>query len=657
MFPSIALGHAFRSMALISLVASTAAVVPLANVSAGDPPPKRVITDPNPGFSGVWVDTVNDEIVVSDDAHHSVVTYARTASGPTAPLRQIIGESTRIDFPTTAVVDTVNGEVWTTMNDTAERAVAFPRTANGNVQPARIIDFTVLTPGQFPSNRSWGLAIDPVNDEVAAMFQRNPGGAARILGGIGVFDRTSGNVKRRILGLGSEDTFADPHGIFIDAMGNEIFGTTEGLRRGLAPTDPSIVVFDRMADGNVQPLRQVKGSRTGLSIPKQIHVDTVNGHMAVANGGNHSITIFDSKATGNVAPLRTIAGPRTGLKDPTGVFIDAKNNEIVVTNWGNHSITVFARNADGNVAPLRTLTSSFGGPQVGFGNPASLGLDIANQEFVITNCVSHPRIATFDLFADGQVPPKRVLYGPKTRIGRTAHGIWLDPTHGEIAYVNEPEDSILIFDRLAEGDTPPIRVIQGPDTGLYRLNGGIMVDVVNDEIVVVAGAAPGARRTSIAVFDRLAEGNATPKRMFTSPDFTGSPVGIWSDPVYNEIYTAGGDEIFVFDRLAEGSVSPKRIILEDGTGGGSFQQVVVDVVNDEIVVANNGQRGSDPPLLGAVVVYDRLAEGVATPKRFIQDAGVSGVQFPRAVWVDLVNDEIGEADSKQNDVKVFPRVW
>ena len=182
-------------------------------------------------------------------------------------------------------------------------------------------------------------------------------------------------------------------------------------------------------------------------------------------------------------------------------------------------------------------------------------------------------------------------------------------------------------------------------------------DVDNDEIVVMSGADRETGLPKIATFDRLAEGDVSPKRVFTSPDFRSSPVGVWTDVMFDEIYTAGGDEIVVFDRLATGAVRAKRKIVDRVTGAGSFQQLAVDDTHDEIVVANNGRRGRDPALLGAVAVYDRLADGVMAPKRFIQDEGVSGVQYPRAVWLDLIHDEIGEADSKQNDIKVFPRDW
>src|SRR5262249_28341993 len=146
---------------------------------AADPPPLRVVSDPNPNFHSVWVDTLNNELVVSDDNTHSLLVYSRTASGAALPLRTIQGLSTGLDFPSSTVVDTVNNEVWATMNDTSDRATVYPRTAVGNATPLRILDFKALT----LERRAYGMAVDTVNNEVALAIQRGPA--------VVVFDRAA----------------------------------------------------------------------------------------------------------------------------------------------------------------------------------------------------------------------------------------------------------------------------------------------------------------------------------------------------------------------------------------------------------------------------------------------------------------------------------
>jgi hypothetical protein len=138
-------------------------------------------------------------------------------------------------------------------------------------------------------------------------------------------------------------------------------------------------------------------------------------------------------------------------------------------------------------------------------------------------------------------------------------------------------------------------------------------------------------------------------------------VGVWIDVVNNEILLADGttasEQVLVFPRTATGLTTPLRVITGDATMLTKVRQLTVDNTNNEIIVASQGERSIDPPELGDVAVFDRLATGNVPPKRFIQQVVNSGVQHPRSVWVDAVNNEIGVGDSKGNDVRVFPRLF
>ena len=615
--------------------------VPVAGALAADPLPLRVVSDPNPNFHSVWVDTVNNELVVSDDNTHSLLVYSRTASGGVLPLRSIQGLSTGLDFPSSTVVDTVNNEVWATMNDTSDRATVYPRTAVGNTVPLRVLDFKALT----PERRAYAMAVDTVNNEVAVAIQRGPA--------VIVFDRVTVGVLRTIQGAAT--TMADPHGIATDTVNNEIIVANEGHVFGAPPQLPSITVFPRLAAGNTAPLRTIQGPLTGLAAPKNISLDTVNNEIAVANGSPaDSITIYSRTAAGNVAPLRTIQGPLTGLGNPAGVFIDTVNNEIVVANWGNHSLTVYARLANGNVAPLRTLTNApAGSAQVGIGNPGAMSLDTVNNEYAVTNCVSHPRIAFFTRLANGTIAPARVIEGPSTRLSRSMHGIAIDNVNNEVWAPSTMEDAALVFSRTASGDAPPLRVIQGPLTQINKAQ-GIAVDTVNNEVAVVNEVS-----LTITIYDRLANGNVAPLRSFSDGGGTiTKPVGIWIDTVNNEIVVADEAAILVFPRLANGPTTPLRQLTASPLFNRN-RQIVVDTTNNEIILASQGDRAVDPPVFGSVTVWDRLADdGLgSTPKRMLQHVANSGVRHPRSVFVDALNNEIGVGDSKFNDIRIFPRLF
>jgi DNA-binding beta-propeller fold protein YncE len=620
------------------LVGLLALLLPAA-AQAADPAPLRTVSDPNPNFSGVWVDTVNNELIVGDDNHHAALVYSRTATGAAAPLRTIKGLPTLLDYPSSLVVDTTNNELWAVNDDTSDRAVVYSRTANGAVSPLRVVDFKAL---ELTEKRTWGWSVDPLNDEVAGTFQNGST--------VNFFGRATGEPLRSI--SGPSTGLADPHGVFIDSVNNEVFVVNEGHVFGAPPQAPSITVFARTASGNVAPVRTIQGPSTGLSLPRPIHVDTLNNELAVANGDANSVTVYSRTASGNLAPLRTISGPTTGLSNPTGVFIDSVNNEIVVANWGNHSITVYPRTQTGDGAPLRNITAGTGAA-TGLGNPGALSLDLVNGEFAVTNCVSHPRIAFFSRLSNGQTGPLRVIEGQNTRISRSLHGIAIDPVNNEVVVPSTLEDAILVFGRTASGNVPPIRVIQGALTGISKPQ-GIAIDAVNNEIALANEATP-----SITVYARTASGNVAPLRTITDPANLSKPVGVWIDNVNNEIVVADGadatDRVITYPRLANGPTTPLRVITGAATLLNKVRQVVVDTTNNEIVVASQGNRDLNPPVFGDVAVFDRLADGNVAPKRFLQHVTTSFVQHPRSVWVDAVNNEIGVGDSKLDEIRVFPR--
>ncbi len=637
---------------LAAVVLATVIFFPAAT-QASDPPALRVITDPDPNFSGVWVDTENDELIVGDDNHHGVLVYSRTARGPALPLREIRGLSSLLDYPSQVVVDLTHQELWAVNNDTSDRAVVYARTDRGDVKPKRVIDFKLL--GSDREKRTWGWAVDEVHGEVAGTFQRGAEGIAPG-GSVIVFDRQTGDVQRMI--KGPDAGLANPKGIFIDRQHDEILVVNEGHRPDvtLQETSPSITVYPRTAERNVQPIRTIQGPRTRLSSPKAIHLDPERDEIAITNGDN-SIVVFRREDSGNVRPRRRLHGPRTGLSNPAGVFIDTVNKELVVGNWGNHTITVYRRTARGNTRPLRTINVAPGEVAVGFGNPGAMSLDPINDEFAVTNCVSHPRIAFFDRTAAGQVAPKRVIEGQDTGISRSLHGVFIDPVHDEVFVPSTLMNAILVFNRSDVGNVPPKRVIQGPNTGIKEPQ-GIHVDVGHDEIALVNEGAQ-----SITIYPRDAEGDVAPLRRITS---TGNAlrraVGVWVDVNHDEIVVATDDRVVVFPRLADGQTPPIRTIMGGNTMINNGRQVVVDTTNNEIIVATQGNRDLNPPVLGGLLVFRRLDNGNVAPKRFLRHVAVSNVKHPRSVWLwldpnDNGSGEIGVGDSKENEVRVFDRAF
>jgi DNA-binding beta-propeller fold protein YncE len=99
-----------------------------------------------------------------------------------------------------------------------------------------------------------------------------------------------------------------------------------------------------------------------------------------------SILVFSVMADGDVAPLRVLKGPRTQLRYPNGLTLDLKNNELWVANFGNHSATVYPLNASGDTAPLRMIRSGPLSSNVPtLGNPFPVAFDTKRGEILVPN--------------------------------------------------------------------------------------------------------------------------------------------------------------------------------------------------------------------------------------------------------------------------------
>src|SRR5213080_1306266 len=147
-----------------------------------------------------------------------------------------------------------------------------------------------------------------------------------------------------------------------------------------------IVIYPNGAEGRAQPLRTIRGPKTGLGDPHGVFLDGQNNEIVVANHGNQggrqpppgdapprqrgvraaepppivggrfdepSISVYNADAKGDVAPIRKIQGAKTGLNWPMAIDVDRNRNEIAVANNGDSSIRIFRRTDTGDVAPVR----------------------------------------------------------------------------------------------------------------------------------------------------------------------------------------------------------------------------------------------------------------------------------------------------------------
>jgi DNA-binding beta-propeller fold protein YncE len=360
------------------------------DVLGGNIPPTGVIADPWPTFDGMAVDPDNGIVAMSDENRHGVLMYDRTAgsnsSKVTEPRGRIIGPRVKLGFVAGVAVNPKRREVMVTNNDGGGLEV-FSYDSHGDVKPVRSLSVP---------HQSWGLSLDVDHNELAVTSQQYQG--------ISIYSGDDSGVvrpKRTIRGMDTQ--LADPHGVFLDNERDEVFAANHGnwtemkSYAGNEPAFPgeyipgrfeesSIRVYKASANGNVPPIRSIRGKRTQLMWPMGITVDKPRRELLVANYGNSSILIFNAASTGDVAPARVIGGSNTGIVGPVAVGVDAKNNEIWVANYGDHSAVVFDRTASGNVAPKRIIRNAPAGtPTTGFTNAASAAYDPKREELLVPN--------------------------------------------------------------------------------------------------------------------------------------------------------------------------------------------------------------------------------------------------------------------------------
>jgi DNA-binding beta-propeller fold protein YncE len=197
------------------------------------------------------------------------------------------------------------------------------------------------------------------------------------------------------------------------------------------------VIYRKGAEGHEQPLRTIRGPKTGLGDPHGVFLDGRNNEIVVANHGNQggretapgdapprqrgtrasqpppfvggrfdepSITVYNANAKGDIPPIRKIQGAKTGLNWPMAIDVDVTRNEIAVANNGDSSIRIFRRTDTGDVAPARIIK----GPATRITGPMGVAYDVKNNEIWVANYGDHTALV-FSITASGNAAPKRIL--------------------------------------------------------------------------------------------------------------------------------------------------------------------------------------------------------------------------------------------------------
>ena len=211
-----------------------------------------------------------------------------------------------------------------------------------------------------------------------------------------------------------------------------------------------------------------------------IDYDHINDEIVVPQQFGQAILTFAGNARGEEAPLRVIQGSRTQITAMDRLAVDPYNGEIYVPE--GDKVLVFDRLANGNVAPKRVL----GGPNTGFTAAGTVAIDHVRNLLVVGADLPKGRgegsqLAIFDRTAAGDVKPKRVIAGPKARLGNPGN-MRIYPELGLI-FVVQQAGYVGVWSVDDNGEVPPRYTVGGPK-GLLQKPRGLDLDPKNNAVIV-----------------------------------------------------------------------------------------------------------------------------------------------------------------------------
>ena len=270
-------------------------------MAKGGDAPKRVVFGQATLLSRTMHDIryneVRDEMYVTNPFAQAILTFRGDAKGDEKPIRIIQGPKTQLGDEDTLEVDTVNGEILIPANS---GILVYPVDGNGDVPPKRH--------ARSKRGAGWrvgnGIAVDNVHNVIAT-------------------DGTlSGDLAKKY------------------PMDNKYGGGRD-----------SILIFDRLADGEVIPVRVIRGEKAGIFGIRQMQIWPKGGWIIVSqitDGGipepeGTFVGVWSIYDNGNVPPRWRIDGkPGNIMKKPRGVTLNPRHKELIVSDMRLNAVLTFS---------------------------------------------------------------------------------------------------------------------------------------------------------------------------------------------------------------------------------------------------------------------------------------------------------------------------
>ncbi len=237
---------------------------------------------------------VRDEFYVGTPFGQALLTFRGGANGQEAPIRIIQGPKTELESPDTLEVDPLHEELITPESN---KVMFYPLAANGDVAPLRVF--------RSPAKNGWraagGIAVDPIHNVL-------------VLAGTVLGDAKKG--------------YSSPYGDAREAL----------------------LIFDRLAEGEAQPLRVIRGPHTGMHAIRQMEIQPKGGWIVISQmtAGNLPepegtyIGAYSINDSGDLPPRWKIEGkPSHIMKKPHGIALDPNHKEVIVADMRLNAILTF----------------------------------------------------------------------------------------------------------------------------------------------------------------------------------------------------------------------------------------------------------------------------------------------------------------------------
>jgi len=379
------------------------------------------------------------ELYVANDIGAAVLVFKNVATvqGNVAPARVLKGSKTGLRNPTGVFVDTRHQELWVSNLGSAS-ASAFPLMANGDVAPLRTIRSAPLGTRSLNFGRTAAITYDQRREQLLVPNCVNHPQIA-------AFARMSAINSPYVRSIEGQRSLLGRtmHDLAYDQVHDEIVVTS--------PLAQAILTFRGSANGEERPIRVIQGPHTGiwgLGATGKVGIDATNGEILLATPAQ-DIRVFSRLANGDIPPVRIIKGPdtqidngqqRTGGGNVPAIRVDPVHNLLLIPSGGNNGgggkVLVFDRTASGNVKPRAVIA----GP-VRMGNQFEV---YGPTQVMVTHSRDTLEIWKIPDHGVSTDPPMLRIGAP---LGRQAAdtGIALDPAHKEVIVATSGGNSILTF--------------------------------------------------------------------------------------------------------------------------------------------------------------------------------------------------------------------